>query len=113
MKGELEFLIGTAGGKIWATRNGGRTWTERTFTDSGTGSVTDIAFSTKMVGWATHVVSGAGRLLRTIDGGRTWRRVDTMPTNQSLNAIAVCNNANHAFAAGLGTGTDGFIVEAS
>lgn len=113
MKGELEFLIGTAGGKIWATRNGGRTWTERTFTDSGTGSVTDIAFSTKMVGWATHVISGAGRLLRTIDGGRTWRRVDTMPTNQSLNAIAVCNNPNHAFAAGLGEGTDGFIVEAS
>lgn len=113
MKSEVEWLVGTAGGEIWATQNSGRTWTEVAFTASGTGDINDIAFSNKMVGWAVHTISGAGKLLRTIDGGKSWTVQNTMPSNQRLNAIAVCSNPNKAFAAGLGTGTDGFIVEAA
>lgn len=116
-RGEQEWLVGTAGGKLWATRNRGRTWTQIRFTADGTGEIRDIKFSTRMVGWMVHTIGGVGKLLRTIDGGRSWyvtpEGTGTMPTNQALNSIAVCTNANHVFAGGLGTSTDGFIVEAA
>lgn len=116
-RGEQEWLVGTGNGKLYATRNRGRTWTEVTFTGKGTGEVTDIKFSTRMVGWMTHILSGAGRLLRTVDGGHSWyvtpEGSGTMPSNERLNSIAVCVNANHVYVGGLDTGTDGIIVEAA
>lgn len=113
MRNESEWLIGTAGGALYATRNSGRTWTLVAFPSSGSGSITDIAFSNKMVGYMVHNIGGVPKMLRTIDGGRSWVNLTTMPTGQTLNAIAVCNNPNKAFAGGLGTGTDGLIVEAA
>jgi len=116
-RSESEWLVGTNDGHIYATRNSGRTWTDVTIPGQGTDAVLDIKFSTRSVGWAVQTHSGAGRLLRTIDGGKSWyvapEGTGSMPSNQRLNALAVCNNANKAYAAGLGTGTDGFIVEAA
>lgn len=115
MRSADEWVVGSAGGILYATRNGGRTWT--TVLTIAAGVITDVKFSTRMVGWLTATVGGAGRLYRTIDGGNSWyvtpEGLGAMPTNQRLNRIAICNNANHAFAGGLGTSTDGFIVEAA
>lgn len=118
MRSATEWFVGTAGGRLYYTTDSGTSWTEKAFPGSGSGSVEAINFSTPTVGWLSHTLSGAGRLMRTIDGGFSWyiapEGTGSIPTNDKLNEIAVCENVNVVFAAGLNAdGTDGIIIKGS
>ena len=114
-----EWFIGANNGRLWYTRDGGETWTEKSFPGSGTGVVRDISFATPTVGYLAHdTVAPAGRILRTIDGGSSWyvmpEGTGSIPTNQRINALASCGeDVNILYGAGLGVATDGIIVKAA
>jgi hypothetical protein len=117
VKSETEWWIGTSGGRMYYTLNQGVTWTEKAFSGSGTGAVQDIVFSTNSVGYLSHTsATPKGRILRTIDGGNSWKLVPektgTMPGNDKINAIAYCpSDPNFIVGVGLADdATDGFIV---
>lgn len=119
MVSDNTWWVGTANGKLYYTINGGTTWTEKTFSGSGAGTVKDIQFSTPSVGWIAHATAApVARLLRTIDGGNTWYVAPegdaAMVTADRFNSIAVCDQPNVVFAAGLaGNATDGVLVKGS
>jgi photosystem II stability/assembly factor-like uncharacterized protein len=102
---------------LYYTINQGVTWTEKGFSGSGAGVVYDIVFSTDSVGYLAHAsATPKGRILRTIDGGYSWKLVPektgTMPGNDKINAIAYCET-NPNFVVGVGLADDlidGFIV---
>jgi len=117
MKSADEWWIGTAGGKLYYTLDGGTSWTEKTFTGSGSGSVNDIAFVTSSVGYMIHNTGSAGRLFRTIDGGYSWyvlpEGTGSIPSNYQLNSIALCDDPNIVYAGGLETNSgdyDGILI---
>lgn len=67
------FVLDTAG-RLWSTTNGGRSWTEQPGT--GTAFGLDLAFGSSRAGWLqvpTGDPSQGATVLRTSDGGRTWR----------------------------------------
>lgn len=118
MKSPLEWFVGTAGGRLFYTVNGGGSWVEKSFASSGTGQVRDIVFTTPSVGYMSYSTAGnAGRILRTIDGGYSWyvlpEGTGSIPTNQRVNRLAVCDDPNIVYGGGLGVGTDGFLVKAA
>ena len=115
---EREWWVGSAGGKLYFTKNRGQSWTEKTFNGSGAGTVDDIVFASKMVGYAVHATATpAGRVLRTIDGGASWYVLPdvstALPASDKLNSIALCEkDVNTVFAAGLAdNGADGVILK--
>lgn len=120
LRSSTEWLVGTAGGELWYTRNAGGSWTEKGFPGSGTGQVRHIKFATKNVGYMAHDIASGGRILRTIDGGGQWAVMPeqaglTIPANTRVNRVAPCtDNANIVFGGGLSSGgTDGFAVKFS
>lgn len=109
---ETEWIVGTAGGRVFYTEDEGETWEESGFSGQGTGVVEDIKFATPIVAYMSHTLAGAGRVFRSINAGRTWVRQTDVPTNDRINSLAVCNNANRVFAGGLAAnGTDGFVAK--
>jgi len=113
-----EWFVGDAGGNLWYTRNGGTTWVAKTFAGSGSGAVQDVVFATPTVGYMSHTLAGAGRILRTIDGGNSWyvlpEGTGSIPTNQRINALAACGeDVNIVFGGGLGAVTDGILIKGS
>ena len=68
-------LLLDSGGRLLVTRNGGRTWSE--LPAVGNGSGLSIAFSSASHGFLTLARfghdQGGSVVLRTTDGGRTWR----------------------------------------
>jgi hypothetical protein len=116
-----EWLVGTAGGKLYFTRNSGVSWTEIAFPGSGAGQVRDIRFASPTVGYLAHdTADPRGRILRTIDGGNSWYVLPeeegiAFPLNDRINSIAACgDDVNVVFGGGLGdNGTDGFLVKAA
>lgn len=109
------FLVGTAGGKLWYTDNAGASWTEKSFPSSGSGAVESVRFTTRLVGYLSHTLSGAGRLLQTTDGGYSWTLVPSTglaSITDKLNSVAVtASDVNLVMAAGLdNTGALGTIV---
>lgn len=117
MHSELVWMVGAANGRLYYTQDGGGSWSEKAFPGSGAGSVRDIVFSTPTVGWMAHdTVTPAGRILRTINGGNSWYVAPegnlSIPANDRINALAVCQDANTIYAAGLGDNAiDGIIVK--
>ena len=119
MRTPLEWLVGDAGGQLWYTRDGGVSWTEKTFPGSGSGVVRNITFATPTVGFMAHDTTDTlGRVLSTVNGGQSWvveprDTGKTFPLNDQINKIAACvDDVNVAFAAGLGDdGTDGFLAK--
>lgn len=121
MQSAERWLIGTNGGELWYTTNGGVSFTEKAFNGSGSGAVRDIDFATKNVGYLVHDNAAApvrSFVLRTINGGNSWKRLpeDTgivAPSSLSQRSVAACrDNPNVVFAGGTGTGgTDGFLVK--
>lgn len=91
--------VGTATGKLFYTVDGGVTWSERTFTGSGAGAVTDVQFINDYVGFMTKNTAGpVGSILRTINGGYDWETFTT-PANTGLNALWACDE-NTCFGVG-------------
>ena len=118
MKSELEWFIGTAGGRLYYTRNGGDTWTEKAFSGSGAGSVHDIVFASPTVGYMAHSTAAiAGRVFRTVNGGYSWyllpESVGSLPANDQINALAACpDDVNVFYGGGLAdNATDGIMVK--
>ena len=69
----LGFLL-EQGGRMWKTRNGGRSW--RDLPGIGTDNASGLSFSSPRNGYVVVSKFGDdahGYLLRTTDGGRTWR----------------------------------------
>lgn len=119
VRSATEWFIGTANGKLYYTRNGGTTWTEKLFSGSGTGTVEDIAFATGAVGYLSHTTAaGRGRILRTISGGHSWYVLPeatglSLPLADKFNSLAACGeDPNLVWAAGLAdNAADGIVVK--
>lgn len=113
-----EWFIGTGTGELKATVNNGVTYSTVAFNGSGSGSVRDVAFASKSVGYLSHSTSTpVGRLFRTYDGGNSWvlcpdQSLDSLPDNDRLTAIAAClSDPNFIVAGGLGgNGSDGILL---
>jgi photosystem II stability/assembly factor-like uncharacterized protein len=94
----------TTDGRVWKTTNGGKKWTE--LLSVGTDNVNDMAFGDAKNGFLTvgsfAGSAGDGWVLRTSDGGASWRpqlvSVGDELSDQSLEAPS----ATTAFALGLG-----------
>lgn len=117
MKSEDTWFIGTAGGALYRTNDAGVSWTSVGFSGSGAGAIADIYFVNDAVGYMAHATATpVGRLLRTIDGGKTWQigpEEGSMPTNNRMNSVKACS-VNTVFGGGLASnGTDGFGVKLS
>lgn len=116
MESLTEWLVGTAGGKLYYTADKGVTWTEIAFPGSGAGAVQDIAFATPSVGYMSHTTAvPKGRILRTIDGGHSWYVAPesgaAMIGNDRINALDTCD-PNVVWGGGLAdNATDGFAVK--
>ena len=87
------------------------------FAGAGSGQVQDIVFATPSVGFMAHSTGTAGRVLRTIDGGFSWyvlpEGAGSIPANESVNRLAVCDDPNILYAAGVGSGADGILLKAA
>jgi photosystem II stability/assembly factor-like uncharacterized protein len=84
-----------AGGAIFATNDGGRTWGPR---ESGVDSdLSDVKFLDRAEGWAVGV---EGVVLHTTDGGRTWKS-ESSATNHALEKIFFVGRGR-AWAVGFG-----------
>lgn len=117
VKSETEWWVGSDAGYLYYTVDGGTTWTTKGFSGSGSGSVHDIAFATDSVVYLAHeTAGGAGRILRSYDGGYSWvvmpEGTGSIPSNQRVNALAACKyDPNIVIGVGLGATTDGYIVK--
>ena len=117
MRGEREFWAGTDAGQLFYTIDQGASWTEKTFSGSGTGVVHDFAFATDSVVYLSHATTGpAGRLLRSYNAGSSFRvlpeGVGSLAANDRLTALTVCkNDPNLLVAVGLSDlSADGIII---
>jgi len=115
MKGPDEWFVGDAGGNLWYTLDGGASWIQKEFYGDGSGTVTDIKFSSDTVGWMSHD-DRSGRIFRTIDGGYSWYVTPegntSLPSNDEILALAPCEDVNVIYGAGLADdGLDGIIVK--
>src|SRR5437763_6456 len=83
------FYFGAVNGGVWRTDDGGRTWAKTLYKDADTGAI-DLAFQpgnpsivyaalwqTRRPPWNTYPPSSGpgGGLYKSVDGGRTWRRL--------------------------------------
>lgn len=103
--------VGTNGGKLWYTLDGGETWTQRSFLGSGTGAIADIKFLNDLVGYVVRTAAGVSYVLTTIDGGYSWRPMDAV-TNSGINSLFVADLYNVIFA-GEANGGTGLIAKAT
>jgi len=125
---DYRYWIGTSGGAVYYTTNGGESWTQlATSVVSGAVVIDDITFVTDEVGYiAARTSTPAGRLFTTFTGGNLWSssadsvpnpRLGTLPATTRINRIAVPLTgtdetvaANNVALGGLSAGgTDGVI----
>lgn len=119
VKSALVWIVGTAGGELWYTQDGGANWSIKGFPGSGAGAVRDISFATPTVGYMSHSTAApAGRVLRTIDGGFSWYVLPeqaglSITANDRINSLAACSeNPNLVFGGGLGdNAVDGILLK--
>lgn len=119
VKSQNVWLVGTAGGELWYTRDSGANWTKKAFPGSGTGQVRDIKFATPTVGYMAHSTTApAGRILRSVDGGFSWYIAPeqaglSIPANDYIKSLAACSeDVNLILGAGLAdNAADGIIVK--
>lgn len=101
--------VTTAGGEIYYSTDNGDTWTVRSFSGSGTGTVVAIDWLNGYYGMFIHNVGGAGKVFNTIDGGYTWQTV-TVPTNVGLNSVRIASTTL-AYAVGEVVGGTAVIIK--
>lgn len=116
-KSDQEWWVGAANGKLYYTRNAGKSWTEKTFAGSGAGVVYDIVFPTNSVGFMSHsTATPKARIFRTTNGGYTWKATPekgaAFPLADRVDALAYCpNEPNLVVGVGLADdAADGFIA---
>lgn len=123
---ELLFWVGTgASGRLFYTINGGETWTEQSFSGSGSGTIRDIIAASNEVLYFSHDTNApVGRLFASVNGGYSWAlsssanpRLINVPTVNRFTRLAVPTagvtqtNANEIAVAGLSSGgTDGILA---
>ncbi len=76
-------------GTIYYSEDGGANWEVSSYTS--TKKLNDIKFISSEVGF---IAGEYAEVLKTIDGGRTWDRLNTSFTNQNFNAIEAVNETN-------------------
>lgn len=119
MRSALEWLVGTADGRLFFTRDAGVNWTEKAFPGSGAGVVHDLSFASRNVGYMAHsTATPAGRILRTTNGGFSWvvlpeQAGQVIPANDQVSTLAACiDDVNVVFGGGIADdGVDGFLVK--
>jgi len=96
-------LEGVAGGdSMYKTIDGGMTWkTQNVDLENAGSGIYDISFGDRLNGWAigSSVVSDAGIILKTTDGGDNWEVIDSITTIIGNRAYFI--DANHGGIAGL------------
>lgn len=115
MRTAYEWWVGTSTGKVFYTTNSGATWTEKSFTGSGSGSVYAIAFATPSVGYiGVQNGSTKGVIHRTYDGGYTWNVMPegsgSLPTCTKIGALAVVQGSANEVVAGGANSSDGIVI---
>lgn len=118
MRSENVWFIGAANGNLYYTLNAGISWSSKAFSGSGSGSVRDIKFANRNVGYMAHsTATPGGRIFRTIDGGYSWKLapVAAIPANDYVASLAACtDDPNVVFGGGLAdNASDGFFVKLS
>lgn len=111
------WLVGTGGGKLYYTLNGGTSWTEKAFGASGASVVNDIKFFGNVIGYMAVEVGGAARVYRSTDSGYSWEyqapHIASLPTSVRINVVVPCG-VNSVAAGGRKTANgDGLIAVAS
>lgn len=98
---KVGFLL-DANGRVWKTKDQGRTWTERL--SLGTSRAYDMAFSNERSGWVTIRSFGRltehGLVLRTTDSGATWRPQLIGPQPILPDGLAAAGDSGFALANG-------------
>jgi photosystem II stability/assembly factor-like uncharacterized protein len=89
------YLLDTKG-RVWSTRNGGNTWKE--LLSTGTTQASSLTFGTVSSGYLNVSQFGgvSGYVLRTTDGGTSWRPQSIATSSLLPNGI-VATDAGHAF----------------
>jgi photosystem II stability/assembly factor-like uncharacterized protein len=111
------WFIGTDAGAVWYTVDGGANFTQLTNFPVTLAGVNDIFFHNRSVGYIVGNIAGpAGVILRTYNGGQSWRAVPegvlTLPASDDIDAGAACTyNENFAAFGGLADdAADGIII---
>jgi photosystem II stability/assembly factor-like uncharacterized protein len=71
---ELNGVIVGAGNSIFFTGDAGLSWTKASISGSAETKLNSVFFSNQKNGWA---VGGEGKILQTVNGGKTWREQKT------------------------------------
>lgn len=120
---ENRLLVGTSGGELFVSVDGGDTFAAQAFSGSGAGAVRGIDFVPDTNGEYGFMIHDSavpvGTVFRTIDGGASWDKLLTVgngsigatPTNAGLNDV-VAVGVNSAFAVGAVQGGTAFVVKA-
>jgi len=117
--------VGNASGALYYTKDGGETWTAKTFTAQTATAVKDIQFASDEVGVVAFTITGpVGYIATTINGGYSWvdssvnttTRLGLVPANTTINRVAWPTtgepsiDVNTLAACGLGVTTDGKLI---
>jgi photosystem II stability/assembly factor-like uncharacterized protein len=120
------FWIGTSGGLVYYTINGGETFSSAVSLPGGTLAVIDdiVVVTEEVIHIAARTATPTGRLITTWNGGASWassavatQRIQSLPTASRYNRIAVPRDVdpttmgNTVALGGLsGGGTDGIVA---
>lgn len=113
--------VGSAGGRVYYTKTGGKSWSQLTLSGAGAGVVYDIVSASQEVMWiAKDDATPTAALFSSLDGGQSWLsgapRVVNWPVFDSPKRIAVprveAGVAANAIAIGgiAGNATDGILL---
>jgi photosystem II stability/assembly factor-like uncharacterized protein len=104
------YYIGTAGGGVWKSANGGATW-EPVFDKQGIAAIGAVAIdpTNENVVWVgtgeanprNDVSYGVG-VFKSIDGGKTWSNVGLRDTRHIARVVIDPKNSQHVVVAALG-----------
>lgn len=110
------WFVGSAGGKLYFTIDGGATWTD-CGVDSSIAAIQSVRFVDDIVGYMACTVSGGSRIYRTADNGATWHNtapyISNVPSADRYNFVAPCPATYNVLLAGgldLTPSTDGILA---
>ncbi|MCE3228636.1 MAG: hypothetical protein K0S32_3187 [Bacteroidetes bacterium] len=107
-QGTGNFWFGTNSGRVYRSTDAGQTWNVATLPTaiSTNAYVTDLAFTSPLVGICALNNNGTAELFNTTDGGANWTAITPLPANYGLNDISVVPGTNYLVSAGAGAGNN-------